>query len=113
MEQGFHGRTMGALALTAKEAYRAPFAPLPGDVTFVPFGDVDALRAAVTDKTAAVILEPVQGEAGVNPAPAGFLEAAREITTASGALLWIDERSEEHTSELQSLMRISYAVFCL
>ncbi|NYG57468.1 acetylornithine aminotransferase [Nocardioides daedukensis] len=91
MEQAFHGRTMGALALTAKEAYRTPFAPLPGEVTFVPFGDVDALRAAVTDKTAAVVLEPVQGEAGVNPAPAGFLEAAREITTASGALLWIDE----------------------
>ena len=64
-EGAFHGRTMGALALTAKEAYREPFEPLPGDVTFVPYGDADALAAAVTDETAAVVLEPIQGEAGV------------------------------------------------
>jgi acetylornithine/N-succinyldiaminopimelate aminotransferase len=90
-EQGFHGRTMGALALTSKEAYRAPFEPLPGEVTFVPFGDVDALGAAVTDDTAAILLEPLQGEAGVNvPAP-GYLAAAREIATEHGALLWLDE----------------------
>ena len=68
-EGAFHGRTMGALALTAKEAYREPFEPLPGGVTFVPYGDADALAAAVTDETAAVILEPLQGEAGVVAPP--------------------------------------------
>jgi acetylornithine aminotransferase len=88
---GFHGRTMGALALTSKEAYRTPFEPLPGEVTFVPYGDADALAAAVTDRTAAVLLEPIQGEAGVVVPPAGYLAAAREIATAHGALLWIDE----------------------
>jgi acetylornithine/N-succinyldiaminopimelate aminotransferase len=91
MEQGFHGRTMGALALTSKEAYRTPFEPLPGDVTFVPFGDEQALAAAVTDATAAVIVEPLQGEAGVNVPPAGYLAAARRITRERGALLWLDE----------------------
>ncbi len=87
----FHGRTMGALALTAKEAYRAPFAPLPGGVEHIPFGDIDALRAAVDDTTAAVFLEPIQGEAGVRPLPAGYLKAAREATSAAGALLILDE----------------------
>ena len=90
-EGAFHGRTMGSLALTAKEAYRAPFEPLPGHVTFVPFGDVEALRAAVTHETAAVVLEPVQGEAGVVVAPDGYLAAARAIATRAGALLWLDE----------------------
>ena len=90
-EGAFHGRTMGALALTAKEAYREPFEPLPGDVTFVPYGDADALAAAVTDATAAVVLEPIQGEAGVVVPPDGYLAAAREITTEHGALLWLDE----------------------
>ncbi|MBO0842317.1 MAG: acetylornithine transaminase, partial [Nocardioides sp.] len=87
----FHGRTMGALALTAKEAYRAPFAPLPGDVTFVPYGDAGALAAAVTDRTAAIVLEPIQGEAGVVVPPAGYLAAARSVADAHGALLWLDE----------------------
>ena len=87
----FHGRTMGALALTSKESYRAPFEPLPGDVSFVPYGDADALASAVTDKTAAVILEPVQGEAGVVLPPRDYLAAARSITRAHGALLWLDE----------------------
>ena len=91
LEGAFHGRTMGALALTAKEAYRAPFAPLPGGVVHVPFGDIDALRAAVDDTTAAVFLEPIQGEAGVRPLPAGYLKAAREATSAAGALLILDE----------------------
>ncbi|WP_121258841.1 acetylornithine transaminase [Nocardioides ferulae] len=90
-EGGFHGRTMGALALTSKEAYRAPFEPLPGEVTFVPYGDADALAAAVTDRTAAVLLEPVQGEAGVVVPPADYLATARRIATEHGALLWLDE----------------------
>jgi acetylornithine/N-succinyldiaminopimelate aminotransferase len=90
-ETSFHGRTMGALALTAKEAYRAPFEPLPGDVTFVPYGDADALAAAVTDETAAILLEPLQGEAGVNVAPEGYLAAARAVADEHGALLWLDE----------------------
>jgi acetylornithine aminotransferase len=90
-EGAFHGRTMGALALTAKAAYREPFEPLPGQVTFVPYGDAAALEAAVTDETAAVVLEPIQGEAGVVVPPAGYLREARRITAAQGALLWLDE----------------------
>jgi acetylornithine/N-succinyldiaminopimelate aminotransferase len=90
-EGSFHGRTMGALALTSKPAYRAPFEPLPGDVTFVPYGDAGALAAAVTERTAAVVLEPIQGEAGVVEPPAGYLTAARRITREHGALLWLDE----------------------
>ncbi len=86
-EGAFHGRTTGALALTHKEAYRAPFEPLIGDVTFVPYDDVEALRAAV-DET---VLEPIQGEAGVIPASTDYLRAAREVTTAAGALLVLDE----------------------
>lgn len=90
-EGAFHGRTMGALALTAKAAYREPFEPLPGHVTFVPYGDAAALAAAVTDETAAVVLEPIQGEAGVVVPPRDYLARAREITSDVGALLWLDE----------------------
>src|SRR5690606_4524837 len=90
-EGGFHGRTMGALALTSKQAYRTPFAPLPGEVVFVPYGDADALAAAVDQSVAAVLLEPVQGEAGVVVPPADYLLRARQITHAAGALLWLDE----------------------
>jgi len=82
---------MGALALTAKAAYREPFEPLPGNVTFVPFGDATSLADAVTDRTAAVILEPLQGEAGVVAPPLLYLQQAREITSEHGALLWLDE----------------------
>ncbi|HKU01183.1 MAG TPA: acetylornithine transaminase [Arthrobacter sp.] len=91
LEGAFHGRTMGALALTAKEAYRAPFEPLPGGVVHIPFGDIAALEAAVDDTVAAVFLEPIQGEAGVRPLPAGYLKAAREATSKAGALLILDE----------------------
>jgi acetylornithine/N-succinyldiaminopimelate aminotransferase len=91
MEGSFHGRTAGALALTSKAAYREPFEPLPGEVTFVPYGDADALAAAVTDRTAAVVIEPVQGEAGVVVLPEDFLARARRITSSHGALLWLDE----------------------
>lgn len=88
---GFHGRTMGALALTGQPKKQAPFLPLPGDVTHVPYGDVEALRAAVTEETALVIIEPIQGENGVVVPPAGYLTAAREITRATGTLLVLDE----------------------
>lgn len=87
----FHGRTMGSLALTGQPAKQAPFEPLPGDVGFVPYGDADALAAAVTDETAAVFLEPIMGESGVVVPPDGYLAAARDITTAHGALLVLDE----------------------
>lgn len=90
-EGGFHGRTMGALALTGQPAKQEGFAPLPGDVTHVPYGDADALRAAVTASTALVIIEPVQGENGVIVPPEGYLAAAREITRATDTLLVLDE----------------------
>ncbi|KOG30062.1 acetylornithine transaminase [Streptomyces resistomycificus] len=88
---GFHGRTMGALALTGQPGKQEPFLPLPGDVTHVPYGDAQALAAAVTDETALVIIEPIQGENGVVVPPAGYLKAARAITAATGSLLVLDE----------------------
>ncbi|MBU8813354.1 acetylornithine transaminase [Mycolicibacterium goodii] len=87
----FHGRTMGSLALTGQPSKQAPFEPLPGHVVHVPYGDVAALEAAVDDETAAVFLEPIMGEGGVVVPPAGYLAAAREITTKRGALLVLDE----------------------
>ncbi|MGH3782573.1 MAG: acetylornithine transaminase [Pseudonocardiaceae bacterium] len=88
---GFHGRTMGALALTGQPAKRDPFEPMPPGVVFVPYGDPGALKSVVDADTAAVFLEPVQGENGVIIPPAGYLQAAREITAAHGALLVLDE----------------------
>jgi acetylornithine/N-succinyldiaminopimelate aminotransferase len=90
-EGSFHGRTMGALALTHKPAYREPFEPLPPGVVHVPFGEVAALEGAVGPGTAAVVLEPVQGEAGVRTAPPGYLAAARRLAHDAGALLVLDE----------------------
>lgn len=87
----FHGRTMGSLALTGQPSKQEPFAPLPGDVVHVPFGDVPALDAAIDDDTAAVFLEPIMGEGGVVVPPAGYLVAARELTSRHGALLVLDE----------------------
>ena len=87
----FHGRTMGALALTGQPAKQEPFRPLPGYVTHVLYGDVAALEAAVTDDTAAVFLEPIMGEGGVVVPPDGYLAAARAITSRHGALLAVDE----------------------
>ncbi|MFG2131284.1 acetylornithine transaminase [Streptomyces sp. NPDC048751] len=88
---GFHGRTMGALALTGQPGKQTPFLPLPGDVTHVPYGDAQALAAAVTEETALVIIEPLQGENGVVVPPAGYLKAARAITASTGSLLVLDE----------------------
>jgi acetylornithine aminotransferase len=90
-EGAFHGRTMGALALTGQPAKRTPFEPMPPGVKFVPYGDIDALEAVVDESTAAVFLEPILGEAGVVPAPDGYLLAARKLTADRGALLVIDE----------------------
>jgi acetylornithine/N-succinyldiaminopimelate aminotransferase len=87
----FHGRTMGALALTGQPGKQAPFEPLPGEVTHVPYGDTDALAAAVGDDIAAVFLEPIMGEGGVVVPPEGYLAAARDITARHGALLVLDE----------------------
>ncbi len=88
---GFHGRTMGALALTGQPAKADPFRPLPGDVTHVAYGDAAALAEAVTDAIAMVIIEPIQGENGVVVPPPGYLAEARRITAAHGALLVLDE----------------------
>jgi len=89
--RAYHGRTLGALSATADAKYRAPFEPLPINVVHVPFNDADAISAAVDDQTAAVILEPIQGEAGIYPADDAYLQAARDVTTARGALLIADE----------------------
>lgn len=91
LEGSFHGRSTGALALTHKPAYREPFEPLIPGVVFVPPNDADALRAAVDDTTAALFLEPIQGEAGVRELSADYLRLARELTSAHGALLVVDE----------------------
>jgi acetylornithine/N-succinyldiaminopimelate aminotransferase len=90
-ERGFHGRTMGALAVTGKASIREPFGPFGFDVRFVPFGDADAMREAVGDDTAAVVTEPCLGEGGVVPAPDGFLRAVREVCDATGAVFVLDE----------------------
>ncbi|HEY1700180.1 MAG TPA: acetylornithine transaminase [Trebonia sp.] len=90
-DHSFHGRTLGALAITGKESIREPFGPFGLTVKFVPYGDAAALTAAVDQTVAAVFLEPAQGEGGVVPAPEGYLRAAREACDSSGALLVIDE----------------------
>ncbi|MEX0160579.1 MULTISPECIES: acetylornithine transaminase [unclassified Microbacterium] len=90
LENGFHGRTMGSLALTAKAAMRAPFEPMPGGVEHIP-ATIEALEAAIDDRVAAVIVEPIQGEAGVVELPEGYLQAARSLTLKHGALLIVDE----------------------
>lgn len=91
IDGAFHGRTMGALALTAKAAYREPFAPGVPGVVHVPYGDIEALEAAINENTAAVFIEPIQGEVGVRTHPAGYLSAVRELTTKVGALMILDE----------------------
>jgi acetylornithine aminotransferase len=90
-QEAFHGRTMGSLALTGQPTKQAPFEPLPGYVTHIPYGDADALAAAVDEATAAVFLEPIMGESGVVVPPEGYLAAARDITARHGALLVLDE----------------------
>ena len=90
-KRAFHGRTMGALAMTWKKKYKAPFEPLAGDIEFVTYGDEEELAEVVDDDTAAVFLEPVQGEGGIHPATVDYLETAREVTEDAGAALVFDE----------------------
>ncbi|WEF22224.1 acetylornithine transaminase [Microbacterium maritypicum] len=90
LDNGFHGRTMGSLALTAKASMRAPFEPMPAGVEHIP-ATIEALEAAMDDRVAALIVEPIQGEAGVVELPEGYLAAARSSTLARGALLIVDE----------------------
>jgi len=90
-DKAFHGRTMGAVAMTGTPAYKEGFGPPLAGVTHVPYGDIDAVREAMGSDVAAIIVEPIQGEGGVIPPPAGFLAALRSITSEHGALLLIDE----------------------
>jgi acetylornithine/N-succinyldiaminopimelate aminotransferase len=90
-DKSFHGRTMGSLALTGKVSIREPFGPYGAEVVFVPYGDVPALAAAVTERTAALFVEPMLGEGGVVPPPTGYLRAARDICSATGAVFVLDE----------------------
>ncbi|MGY1782538.1 acetylornithine transaminase [Geodermatophilus sp. SYSU D01036] len=90
-EGAFHGRTMGALALTGQPSKAAAFAPLPGGVRYVPYGDADALAGAVGEQTAMVLLEPLLGEGGVQPPPPGYLAAAARTAADAGALFAVDE----------------------
>lgn len=88
---GFHGKTFGALSASGRDSYKTPFEPLVPGFSHVPFGDAGALAAAVTDQTAAVLLEPVQCEAGIIVPPEGYLREARRICDEAGALLILDE----------------------
>ena len=90
-EGSFHGRTMGALALTGQPGKGDAFAPLPGGVRYVPYGDSSALSGAITERTAMVLLEPMLGEGGVQPAPPGYLAAAASAAADAGALFAVDE----------------------
>lgn len=93
----FHGRTMGALALTSKENYRLPFEPVMPGVKFVEYGDIDgAKKAIVSGKTAAVFVEPIQGEGGIHSATKEFLQALRAACDNAGALLIFDEVGSNH-----------------
>ncbi|MCY4729511.1 aspartate aminotransferase family protein [Natronomonas gomsonensis] len=89
--QGFHGRTMGSLAATWKDEYKDGFGPLAGDFEFVPYGDGEAMAEAIDEETAAVIVEPLQGEGGINPASTTYLETIRAETEAAGAAMILDE----------------------
>ncbi|MDB4980465.1 MAG: acetylornithine aminotransferase [Myxococcales bacterium] len=90
-ENSFHGRTMGALSVTGQAKYRASFGPMLADVRFLAFGDVGAVRASITDKTCAVIVEPIQAEGGIILPPAGYLQELRRLCTETGTVLIFDE----------------------
>jgi acetylornithine/N-succinyldiaminopimelate aminotransferase len=90
-EEAFHGRTLGALAMTGRAKYREGFGPYDGGVTHLPYGDLAAVERAMGPDVAAIIVEPVQGEGGVLPAPPGFLAGLRRVTEQAGALLLLDE----------------------
>ncbi len=119
--RAFHGRTLGSLSATFEPKYRDPFQPLVPGFSHVPFNNIAALEAAVDDQTAAVILEPVQGEGGVHPAQPEYLQAAREITAQRGALLIVDEVQTgfartgkwfavEHSSLMPDLLTMGKAI---
>jgi putrescine aminotransferase len=90
-KNSYHGVSMGALSATGRECFRKPFEPLLNGFVHVPFGDINALEAAITKNTAAVILEPIQGEGGINVPPTGYLRKVRQLTKRKGVLLILDE----------------------
>ncbi|WP_136679388.1 aspartate aminotransferase family protein [Neptunomonas sp. XY-337] len=90
-KQGFHGRTLFTVSVGGQPKYREGFEPAPGGITHVPFNDIEALKSAISDKTCAVVMEPIQGEGGVIPADPDFAKAVRELCDANNALLVFDE----------------------
>jgi len=90
-QKSFHGRTLGALSIIGQDKHRAPYQRILNEGCFVPFGDLDAAARAIDENTAAFVVEPVQGEGGVNPSPPGYLAGLRELTRRHGALLLLDE----------------------
>lgn len=91
MENSFHGRSMGAVAVTGTESYRTPFEPLIGGVKFAKFNDLESVKAQITDKTCAILLEPIQGEGGINLATQEFMEGIRQVCDEEGILMICDE----------------------
>ena len=91
MEDSFHGRSMGALSVTGTAAYREPFEPLIPGVRFARFNDLDSVKANITDKTCAILLEPLQGEGGIHPATQGFMEGIRALCDEQDILMICDE----------------------
>lgn len=121
MMNGFHGKTMGSLSLTWNKKYRTPFMPLLQDVSHVPFGKSERLQDKITDETAAVILEPIQGESGINIPPEGYLQEVRDICTDNGVLMILDEiqtgtgrtgkfLAAEHSGVLPDIVCLSKAI---
>ena len=105
-ENSFHGRTLATVTATGQPKYQKGFEPLPPGFKHVPYGDLEAVRKAVGPQTAAILVEPIQGEGGVRSAPAGFLKALRTLCDEQGLLLMVDEPAGGHDTQVNSMRRL-------